>query len=81
MTRRAPEQFERFEDWEEAFSVCRERDHPMRAQVGLERGTVFPSGSFRRAHEKEQGCDQAIESSGVAPKPGDCLDILRGEWD
>lgn len=35
---------EQFDDWSEAFSVCRERGRPLLAQVGADVLKVFPSG-------------------------------------
>ena len=35
---------ERFEAWEYVFDTCRERNKPMRVQIGDERWKVFPSG-------------------------------------
>lgn len=43
---RTPEQFN---NWEEAYVACRERDRPIRVQVDGEIGTVYPSGYYRPA--------------------------------
>jgi hypothetical protein len=39
---------EKFDDWSEAYDVCRERNHPIVAQVGGEICKIFPSGSAQQ---------------------------------
>lgn len=37
---------ERFADWSDAFSVCRERNRPMIAIVDDEEAKIYPSGRW-----------------------------------
>ena len=66
---------ERFDDWDTAYQVCRDRKRSLLAKVGTEKARIWPNGEYQLLESEREATGGRENTDSTLHVHGDSCDV------